>query len=623
MTGIMAEPVTYRPSWHFEVINDPTEWQWEPPTTPETRHKNNAKVSVKNLSGKLLRWLEASDMDKPFLDPPSEVLDSPTVLDSPAVLDSLAVTESPAVLNSPAVVESPAITESPAVIESPTAEQSITVPSADPVTINKELHQLRSAICGLETVTKASLWPLRDQFIQNLIRRIKSGDITVEDLVETMVPVDAATLAHIPDPLFVHSVILNTRRAIITTLSNLRRKDRRDDYREAWAAVLNDSLAATANGTRFRTLALIIEYAQPKDRDLVPVDRLVTGLYDLIRSMVASSSPMKTGRLVDVVQLARAVQLLKPSMREAVGQKVESALAETFDAGLSYDYRYWWMLFKAHYTHISFSEFEEAVNSYLGTDKRPNDHQSLLLISARMYADGCLHKDPYISFTRQIRGGYQEKHWSTLAGKVIQSRGHVGLTSFWCHLGALKWDVRFFEALIACSWQRSTRQNTERVIKAIVSNPLIPSLRFWLALKDEKSRIMTPEPTSTKASDDPDDGLITKEHLMKLVDKIACWYETAPDLSNRMAFRGVSRCIRFQTELSGRPSATVLSAMTNVVTASLREGQPAPAKRLQHYLANIVAPSQGLEVAQDCGNTLDSWQKQASLEAVLRGKRRE
>ncbi|VUC33892.1 unnamed protein product [Clonostachys rosea] len=573
----MAKPVTYRPSWHFEVINNPTDWQWEPPTTPETRHKDSAKISLKNLSGKLLRWLEDSDLDKPFIDPPPEVLDIPAAIDSP------------------------------------TAEQSMAVPSAAPVTIITDLHQLRSAICGMDKVIKTSLRP-------NLVRRIRSGDITVEDLIESMNPLDTATVAHISNYDLTRTVISKVRSAIVTTLSELRAQDLKDDYREAWVAVMNHSLTARANSAGFRTLALLIEKAQPMDRTLIPIDGLATRLYDLIQSMVVLSKKKVT--LEDAAQLAQVMRLLEPSMREDVSHKVESIVAEAFAAGLSYEYRYWWMVFKAHYTDVSFSEFEEAVNAYLESNKRPNDHQSLLLISARMFADNCVDAESYMTFARQLRGDYQEKHWLTLAKKVMDSRGRQGLTSLWCHLGALKYDVRFFEKLVVFSQKRRTRDDSVRLMKDIVSNPLLPSLRFWLALNGEMKRIMSPHPTSSEAGVKPDEMVANKKHLMELVDMMARWYETAPDLTNRMAFRGLSRCIRFQTQLSGRPSAQVLRSMTTIVTSKLRDGQVAPAGRLHHYVENIVAPNQGVEVARSCRNILASWQKQASLEATIKEKRR-
>ncbi|KAK7226592.1 hypothetical protein V2G26_014595 [Clonostachys chloroleuca] len=635
MTGMMAEPPTYNPSWHFEVMNDPKEWQWEPPTTPETRRKHNAEISVKNLSGKLLRWLENSNMDKPFLDPPSDVLnssavvDSPAVADSPELLNSSAVVDSSATIDSTAVLDSMAAVESPAV-DSPIVEQSITVPLDDPATIYTELQQLRSAILGLENITKESLRSVRGKFCKNLVRRIRSHDITTEELLATMRPLDTATMAHIPEKPLAHNIVLQVRSAVLSTLSKWRAKEhRRDDYREAWEAVLNDALAATAKGAGFRTLALIIEKAEPMDRNLLPVDRLATVLYDLIRSIVLA--PTNQAKLQNLAELAQVMQFFEPHMREAIGQKVESIVAETFHAGLNYEYRFWWMFFKAHYIEMSFSGFEQAVNSYLGSDQRPDDQQTLLLTSARMFADECLEARSYTHFTRQVvRRGYRENDWLTLAGMVMDSRGRVGLTSLWCHLGALKWDIRVFEKLIVLSRKPSpfVVQDTLMVIRGIVSNPLLPSLRFWEALKDEKSRIMPRKPTSAEASAAPpiSDKRIrrTRRELMDLVDKIALWYEKAPELTDRMAFRGVSRCIRYQSELSGRPTDQVLRSMTNVVMKSLKKGQPAPVGRLQHYIANIVAPSLGVQVAHDCSIIIASWQKQAtvSLEEAIKAKRR-
>ncbi|CAG9970773.1 unnamed protein product [Clonostachys byssicola] len=632
MTGMMAEPPTYNPSWHFEVMNDPKEWQWEPPTTPETRHKRNAEISIKNLSGKLLRWLEDSNLDKPFIDPPPKVLDSPAITESTAALNSTAVLDPSEVLDSPAVLDSPEVLNSPAVSNSPTAEQSISVPAADAVTMNSELRQLRSAIWGMKwgwnKVRKRSIWLVRDKFIKNLVGRIRSRDFTPEYLVEMMRPLDTATMARISNKMISQSVISSIRSAVVTTLSELRAEDDlRDDYREAWEAVLNDSLAATAKGDSFRILALVIEKAQPMDRDLIPVDELATSLYSLIRSVMRS--PKEHDKLKNLAVLAQLMQSFEPPMREAIGQKVESIIAETFDAGLNYEYRYWWLLFKAHYLELSFSEFEQLVISYLGSHHRPDKQQTLLLMSARMFADECLEAESYMEFTRQVLlRGYLEQHWLTLAKKVIESRHPAGLTSLWCHLGALKWDVRFFRTLIVLT--RTSRpnvvQNTQAVIKDIVSNPHLPSLRFWVALKDEKRSIMHPEPTSTTEASaaPPLDAPAIKQQLMDLVDMIALWYEKAPGLTNRMAFRGVSRCMRFQSDLAGRPTDAVLRCITNVVTRSLRDGQPAPVGRLQHYIANIVAPSFGVQVAHDCSIIIASWQKQATLnvEEKLKAKRR-
>ncbi|KAJ3474371.1 hypothetical protein NLG97_g9876 [Lecanicillium saksenae] len=78
LTGAMhphAHPV---PSWHIEVLSNATTWQWHAPTTPAERRMKAREISIPNLWGKFLKWLEMSDADKPFILPPRDMDQFPT-----------------------------------------------------------------------------------------------------------------------------------------------------------------------------------------------------------------------------------------------------------------------------------------------------------------------------------------------------------------------------------------------------------------------------------------------------------------------------------------------------------------------------------------------------------------
>jgi len=72
MTEAMVSP-HYQPLWWFNSWGDLTEWKWQPPSTVQERREKE-KHSKTSRIDTLIQWLEASDLDKPFLDPPNDTI---------------------------------------------------------------------------------------------------------------------------------------------------------------------------------------------------------------------------------------------------------------------------------------------------------------------------------------------------------------------------------------------------------------------------------------------------------------------------------------------------------------------------------------------------------------------
>lgn len=97
LTGAMHPHAHPAPSWHLEVLSNATSWQWRAPTTPEHRRIKAQQVSVTNIGRKLIKWLEQSDADKPFIHPPTDASEHPSIAkmveDLQLEISSLAATD--------------------------------------------------------------------------------------------------------------------------------------------------------------------------------------------------------------------------------------------------------------------------------------------------------------------------------------------------------------------------------------------------------------------------------------------------------------------------------------------------------------------------------------------------
>ena len=63
----------YQPQWWFNSWGDLTEWKWQPPSTTQERREKEKHSKISRIDT-LIQWLEASDLDKPFLDPPTDTI---------------------------------------------------------------------------------------------------------------------------------------------------------------------------------------------------------------------------------------------------------------------------------------------------------------------------------------------------------------------------------------------------------------------------------------------------------------------------------------------------------------------------------------------------------------------
>jgi hypothetical protein len=98
------------------------------------------------------------------------------------------------------------------------------------------------------------------------------------------------------------------------------------------------------------------------------------------------------------------------------------------------------------------------------------------------------------------------------------------------------------------------------------------------------------------------------EDKVQLVDDMAGWFLRAPRVSNRMALRHVSQCIRYLEEHNVRLSSQVLLALTQIITEDLAVGKPGRTQRLR-WLLSVICKHSGVEAAEMVRKRLQLWRQ--------------
>ncbi|KAK0618353.1 hypothetical protein B0T17DRAFT_335407 [Bombardia bombarda] len=142
----------------------------------------------------------------------------------------------------------------------------------------------------------------------------------------------------------------------------------------------------------------------------------------------------------------------------------------------------------------------------------------------------------------------------------------------------------------------------KKYAEKIVSDPSLPAGVIWQVLdidmfqdKDRSLRSKMRRHLGTFGT-----------HRAAIVKEMAASFSNTPHLRNRVAFRHVSRCVRFLEEHKDGLSPPVVKALYHVVARDMREGRPGRTTRLRWFLA-VVHRNFGAELATGCRLALERW----------------
>jgi hypothetical protein len=573
MGGIMASPPTYRPLWHFEVIGTINEWQWEPPTSAAERRIKNEKrkgLSLANLKDKLFKWLEASDFDKPFLQPPTDT--------SPAC-------EVPALL-----------------------EEDVTKPGpAPPAEIADRIAMVRSEICQTTVFNRKKLDAWKNCICSLIGRKIRVRRITTAEVMLAMDPLDTITKQHMPRDK-AHILTSQVQRYIISSLSAVRKKDESGKMLEPWLALVDRVLAIDTANHGLRLLSYLVGQASPTDLALLPLDRMLkkAQAFLIIQSNRMDRCHHWLQRMALFTKMMQSLDLVKQAaiqsgMTAFVQKRLEQTTGEQ-----ARQLEFCWLLLQAHGESLSPEAFETALQRFLYTHEFFRGMEAWQLATARFTGmrviDETQHQDLIQKRTQSI-----EERWTLWAAAVLESGQGDALKGFCNTVRLMERSDSLARALVS-SHDGRYGEAASRVIKHIVSGGNFDHGFMWDGIKAQQKAIMT------RAEQGDVDTEI--KSLLAVVDKMAKWYQTSPHLRDRQAQRGVEQCLRTHRSITGCVSPAILSSLLKVFLRDLEKGELGRTSRLQH-LVRVIEQEQGVEEANKARRMIDDWRSVIRRRGVM------
>ncbi|EGR51531.1 uncharacterized protein TRIREDRAFT_120485 [Trichoderma reesei QM6a] len=619
MTGIMPSSATYPPLWHFDVAWIPSECKWEPPSTAEERRKKKQSLSPSALFESLISWLEKSDADKPFIQPP------------PA--DDIVCSAS----TGEATVAAPA--------EAAVPEYVYHDPPI-PAKVPRVLSALRRNISLLDTVDEKALERLLRPFQRRFFRRMETADLTVEALRVLMEPLDQAARDRISDPEMADLLIARVRRSLLTGLEIAQNKVPDSVILpDLWTTFVSIVCSSGSGYQNIRLFRKALELMPADIRARIPMDDIKT----LARSsLVAQAS--KCNLLPDWIRVAsqsgEALSNLSPLQLQDLDLEINALiLKRERDSEENRRLRFAWLMAKAY---NSAATNEEIVQSYReliashGIDLA--SAQLWQVIAARLKSAEAITTVAHYELTR-YRYTSLSGRWAALFSAIhsLPSANNI-LTELY---GFFK-DIDRTDILIdavhslpvsrmsidtartiatACDDHRLALQLYETIrarlgqgsrvaswgweawvpyLERIIKDPEITRPVHWELL--DLPRLTTPPDA------DPEEIAREIQAKMALVDSIGQWYMEAPHLNERQLLRRLHRCVSVQRALARAVSPQVLARVAEVVTRDLQGGDWGRTTRLR-WLLSIIAQTHGEKQAGDVSKTLEGWRRMLDRKA--------
>ncbi|KAL6873210.1 hypothetical protein J3F83DRAFT_732470 [Trichoderma novae-zelandiae] len=609
MTGIMPSSSTYPPLWHFDVAWVPSECKWEPPSTAEERRRKKQSVSPSALFEGLISWLEKSDADKPFIQPPP----------ADTTVSSVSIGEATG-----------------GAIATENAYEDASIPTKVP----RELAVLRYSAALFDTVDEKVLEGLLKPFQRDFFLRMETANLSVEELRLLMEPLDQAARDRISDPKMAELLIARIRRSLLTGLDIAQRKVPDSvALPDLWTAFA--SIVCTSGGgyQNIRLSRKMMSLMPAWLRAQIPMDEISA----LARSFVvaqASNGNLVSGWARTASQFGEMLSNLSPMQLQNLDVEISTlCLQQEQDGEARRRLRFAWLMAKAYTSTTTNEEFIQSYRNLLAAHEI--DLGSLQLwqvIVGRLKSAEVIGTDAHFELTRTKFSSLSQR-WTALFSAV---HGLPSANDTLTEIYGFFRGINRIDALIhaisllpvsrvsiaaartiatACDDHRLALQLYETVrarlghgsritswgweawvpyLERIIKDPEITRPLHWEVL--DLPRLTTP-------SDAPPEEIAREiQAKMALVDRIGQWYTEAPHLNERQLLRRLQRCVGVERALTRAISPQVLARVAEVVTRDLQRGAWGRTTRLR-WLLGMVAQTHGEEQAGDVSRTLEGWRR--------------
>ncbi|KAK4085443.1 uncharacterized protein Triagg1_433 [Trichoderma aggressivum f. europaeum] len=603
MTGIMPSSSTYPPLWHFDIAWVPSEWKWEPPSTMEERKRKKQAINPSALFDGLISWLEKSDADKPFIQPPSADIAFSSISSGGATAAEYTY-------------------------------DNVSIPTKLP----QELAVLRDRILLLETVDDGALEKLRKLFRRDYCLRMETASLSVEELRLSMEPLDQILRDKISDPRMADGFVARIRRTVLTGLG-VAQKRNPDNVAvlDLWMAFANIVSTTGGDYQNIRLFKRMMSLMPAWVRSQIPMDQISTLAQCFVMAQ-ASSGNLPKRWTATAAQFGEALSMLSPAQIQTLDTDMAALFSQQEqDLETSRKLRFSWLMAKAYNPTTTNEAFTQSYRDLImshGID--PRHIQLWQIIVGRLRSAGTISDDAHSELT-QTQYSSLSKRWVALFSTI---HGLPNASSILTQLYSFFKDVNQTDALIhavsslplsrisidsartiatSCDDHRLALQLYEALrlrlgqeshittwgweawapyVERIIKDAEITRPVHWQAM--DLTRLAT-APTAA-----PEEIAREIQAKMALVDRMGQWYLEAAHLNDRQKLRRLQRCASVQRSLTRAVSPLVLARVADVVTRDLQRGEWGRTTWLQ-WLLGMVAQMHGDEHASEVSKTLDGW----------------
>lgn len=505
-------------------------------------------MSLSNLGDKLVKWLEASDFDKPYLQPP--------------------------------------------------------VARTRPVHagLSHKIADMRTAICLLDEVDKQTLDRWAYKFRRNLTKRITSGHVTVEDLMLAMEPLDSITWQHIGDDELARSFTTTIQTYIVSALGRMRRKDTEDAFLSVWLSIVNKVLSMPASNASFTVLRYLIKESRPSDRHQLSPELLLNTSRSFLLTQTNRSSS-SSGWLLRFARFAQMLERLDATQRSTIDPGLLAYIlhySSVTGAEKGRDLQYSWLLLQAHFQSVSPAVFETILDGFLDSYGPLDGYEAWQLATARLLATGVVDYDQHRLLVAEKYKSWTSR-WTALTNTV---EGDDGLRDLCDIMRSMQCSDSLATPLVA-SKPTKTRNKT---IHRIITHRHIDHRLIWDAIDTRRKAAMRARRSnSRKACFEIRSLLSLVDKMASWYQKAESLssrqafrgLELCVKAQRAMSWRhGYER---------GRVSPAVMANLTEVIIRDMREG-PGRTERLK-YLLRVIAEQQGHAEAEKARTALQGWRQ--------------
>jgi hypothetical protein len=576
MADMMASPPPYRPTWWFELMGSKTAWKWQSPTTTQYRREKEKRMALSDLVDRFISWLEASDLDKPFLQPPG------------------------------ALAESAPVTS-----------------HVQEATLMAEVDSLREEIRSMDIINTHELRELTRTCSRALEARLNRGEFTSEQIYQVLEPLDAAAIdSRLSDAQF-QSLARSIAGTVIHTVAALRRSGATNLYNDAWAAIVKKTFGMEPCAVKFRLFRYMMHEATTTDMDSIEDSQFMKMIEQFV--CITGDSFEDTFFMKWISRTSRFSLAVDRLSEARFGSILENANFEVWDKEGTRQRWLTWLVIRAYMTRSTTHDVADLARQFRlrhGTMRNP---EVRVVSTARLVSEGFLDYGTVVEMSKSAYKNLASR-WTVLAHTALETGGTNSLKSLVVWLHHAGHPTLFLRSLVSTLLRPETESLGKRAQLVVEKMIADPELNYDHGLLSQavyivKKRVHNPRIRTTGPQDTPDKQTHKLRETLEFIEWLAYRYMVSKHLKDRQALRGVEWCLRRYERLSPghRGSPKILVILSRILIRDLEAGRWGRTQRLK-WLISKIEQYQGTAQARKAVKTVEGWR--SMIDEQMRGRRK-